>query len=109
MRFRPKSLSEQTIVVTGATSGIGLTTARLASSRGARVVVSARSEDALRQLVRDIEAAGGQAAWCTADVGEESQVRHLAEVAIARFGGFDTWVNDAGASVYAPLMETTLD
>ena len=57
-----KPLSEQVIVITGASSGIGLCTARMAAARGARVVLAARNQEALQQAVSEIEAEGGEAA-----------------------------------------------
>jgi NADP-dependent 3-hydroxy acid dehydrogenase YdfG len=61
MAVQLKNIAEQVIVITGATSGIGLTTARMAAEKGAQVVLVARNEDALRQLTGEINAAGGQA------------------------------------------------
>jgi short-subunit dehydrogenase len=108
MRPHLKPLQLQIIVITGASSGIGLATARAAARRGARVVVAARSEEELRQLVQEIESAGGQALAVAADVGNEADVRKIADAAIARFGGFDTWVNNAGVSVYGRIDEVSM-
>jgi NADP-dependent 3-hydroxy acid dehydrogenase YdfG len=94
-----KPLNEQVLVITGASSGIGLVTARMAAKEGARVVVAARNEDALRQLADEIKQQGGQAAYVVADVGIEEEVNRIAEVAISTFGGFDTWINNAGISI----------
>jgi NAD(P)-dependent dehydrogenase (short-subunit alcohol dehydrogenase family) len=105
MHVRLKPLSQQTILITGATSGIGLTTARMAASRGARVVAVARNEDALRQLVDEINTSGGEAAYAVADVADEQALRHAAETARQRFGGIDTWVNNAGTSIYGRIMD----
>ena len=55
-----KTVSEQTIVITGATSGIGLTTARMAAEQGAKLVLVARNEDALKKLTDEINSGGGQ-------------------------------------------------
>jgi short-subunit dehydrogenase len=104
-----KKLNEQTIVITGASSGIGLVTARAAARRGARLVLAARSEEALRQLCDEITAAGGQATYVVADVGKEEDVRRIAETALRRFGGFDTWVNNAGVSIYGKIMDVPLE
>jgi short-subunit dehydrogenase len=104
-RIRLKPLNRQVIVITGASSGIGLTTARMAAQRGAKLVLAARSENALRQLEEEINAAGGEALAVTADVGVESDVQHVADAAVTRFGGFDTWVNDAGISIYGRLLD----
>lgn len=91
-----KPLNEQVIVITGASSGIGLVTARMAAKEGAKVVAAARNEDALRQLTEEIRQQGGQATYVVADVGNEDDVNRIAEEAINTFGGFDTWVNNAG-------------
>lgn len=105
MNLKLKSLSAQTIVITGASSGIGLVSARMAAERGARLVVAARSEEAVKQLADEINEAGGEAVHVVADVGNEEDVRHIAETARERFGGFDTWVNNAGVSIYGKIME----
>ena len=91
-----KPLRDQTLVVTGASSGIGLVTARKAAGRGARVVLAARSGDALRQLADEITGAGGQAVAVVADVADRDDVGAITEAAQDAFGGFDTWVNNAG-------------
>ena len=102
-----KNISEQTIVITGATSGIGLTTARMAAEKGAKLVLVARNEDALHELTDEINSNGGdkQAVYVAADVADESALRQAAEIAKQNFGGFDTWVNNAGGSVYGRITE----
>ena len=109
MKPKLKGLKDQVIVITGASSGIGRATARLAGERGAKVVAAARSEDALRSLVEQIAAAGGEAVSVVADVGNEADVRRIAERAVERFGGFDTWVNNAGISIYGRVDEVPLE
>lgn len=104
-----KRLDRQTIVITGASSGIGLVTARAAAAKGARLVLAARSEHALRELVDEINRMGGEATFVVADVGEEEQVRRIGEVAVERFGGFDTWVNNAGVSIYGRILDVPLE
>jgi short-subunit dehydrogenase len=100
-----KKIAEQTIVITGATSGIGLTTARMAADKGARLVLLARNEDALRRLSEEINSNGGQAIYCAADVADEGALRRAGEMAVERFGGIDTWVNNAGGSLYGRIMD----
>ncbi|HZS07911.1 MAG TPA: SDR family oxidoreductase [Blastocatellia bacterium] len=109
MNVRLKKLSEQVMVITGATSGIGLVTARMASKRGARVVLTARDDDALRQITEEIAASGGEAIHVAADVADEAELRRVAEAAVERFGGFDTWVNNAGVSIYGKLLEISIE
>ncbi|GET44145.1 short-chain dehydrogenase/reductase SDR [Microseira wollei NIES-4236] len=87
MAISLKPLRNQVIVITGASSGIGLVTARMAAKQGAKLVVAARNEDALRQLVEEIRASGGEAIYVVADVGREEDVNRIADAAIAHFGG----------------------
>lgn len=100
---RWKNLEDQVIVITGASSGIGLTTARAAARRGARLVLAARNEEALQQLTEEIRAQGGNAVYVKADVGNEDDVREISRVALERFGTFDTWINNASAAIHGRL------
>lgn len=100
MAISLKPLRNQVIVITGASSGIGLVTARMAAKQGAKLVLAARNEDALRQLVDEIRNKGGEAIYVVADVGKEEDVNHIAQAAIAHFGSFDSWVNNAGVSIF---------
>jgi NAD(P)-dependent dehydrogenase (short-subunit alcohol dehydrogenase family) len=109
MRVQLKPLKQQVVVVTGASSGIGLATARMAARRGARVVALARNEDALRSLVDEIRAGGGEAAYAVCDVGREEEVRRAADHAVAAFGRFDTWVNNAGISIFGQVWDVPTD
>lgn len=105
MSIRLKPLEDQVVVVTGASSGIGLATAVAAAERGARVVMAARSIDTLRELVGRIDAAGGEALAVEADVGSRDDVEDIARRALERFGRIDTWVNNAGVSIYGRIRE----
>ncbi len=107
--LRLKPLSRQVIVITGATSGVGLSTARAAASRGASLVLAARNEEALKAVCQDLSAKGAEVAYVAADVGREADVRAIAAVALGRFGGFDTWINNAGVDLVASLAETRLE
>lgn len=104
-----RKLSEQVMVITGASSGIGLTTAKMAAKRGARVVLASRDEEGLRRAVEEIRAAGGEAAFVVADVGDLAAVQGIADTAVREFGGFDTWVNNAGVSVYGKILEVPVE
>ncbi len=102
-----KPLDQQVIVITGASSGIGLATALAAAEKGARLVLAARAGQVLDEICQRIKADGGQAIYVVADVGKREQVEHIAEVAIQKFGRIDTWVNDAGVSIYGRLDEVS--
>jgi short-subunit dehydrogenase len=104
-----KRLEDQVVVITGASSGIGLATARMAAAQGARLVLAARSEGALRQLTDEITRQGGKAVHVVADVRKREDVRKIARVAEEEFGGFDTWVNNAGISIYGRIEDVDLE
>ncbi|QGZ29469.1 SDR family oxidoreductase [Stutzerimonas stutzeri] len=106
MRISLKPLNEQVIVITGTSSGIGLATARLAVERGARVVLVARNEVALADIERDLNA-GDRVLHVMADVGQREQLERVANETIAHFGGFDTWINNAGSSVWGRFDEVS--
>lgn len=108
MGVKLKDLKDQVIVITGASSGIGLTTARMAADAGARLVLAARNEEALSKLCEEINSSGGRAVYVAADVTKESDVNRIAAEALNQFGGFDTWVNNAGVSVYGKLEDVTI-
>lgn len=97
------------MVLTGATSGIGLVTARMAAGAGVRLVLNARSEEALRELCDEIAVHGGQAIPVAGDIADETVARELANAAVRRFGGFDIWVNNAGVSIYGRMWEIPTD
>ena len=107
VKLRP--LREQVMVITGATSGIGLTTARMAARRGARIVAVARNEDALRQLVAELLGQRHAATYVVADVASDDDMRFVAQTAIDRFGRIDTWVNNAGVSIFRRSEDVALD
>lgn len=109
MKHRLKKIRDQVIVITGASSGIGLTTARLAARQGARLVLAARNAEALTQLEQELGAAEGRIATVVADVGTETDVHRIAHTALERFGGFDTWVNNAGVSIYGRLEQVSTE
>ena len=104
-----KPLSQQVVVLTGGTSGIGLVTARMLAQRGAKLFLIARNEDALRTVRDEIRAGGGHAEYSVADVADKHELDAAAAKAVAIFGGYDTWVNDAGAFIYGRLDTVSLD
>ena len=109
MKVPLKPLSQQVMVLTGASSGIGLVTARMAAEQGAKLILAARSQEALRQLCDEINQASGQAVYVVADVSDEANVRRIAQAAQRHFGGFDTWINNAGVSIYGKLEQVPVE
>jgi NAD(P)-dependent dehydrogenase (short-subunit alcohol dehydrogenase family) len=109
MRPRLKQVEDQVIVITGASSGIGLVTAKMAAARGARVVLAARNESDLGRAVEEIRRRGGRAIHVVADVAIPDQVTRVAEMAVREYGRIDTWVNNAAVAVYGRLMDLPLE
>ncbi len=103
-----RKLRGTTVVITGATSGIGRATALEFVKAGARVVVAGRRAERLNELVSEIEAKGGAALAVRADVAVQVEVEKLIEQAIERFGRIDTLVNNAGVALAAKFTEQSI-
>jgi short-subunit dehydrogenase len=108
MKTTFKNINEQAIVITGASSGIGLATAEMAAARGACVVLAARSESELNSIVERINSRGGRAIAVECDVKNPDDVERVAEQAVQAFGRIDTWVNNAGVGMYGRLVEQSI-
>lgn len=108
LSFKPKPLHQQTIVITGASSGIGLATAKLAAKKGAKVVLSSRNGDELHNCVDEINREGGNALAVMADVTRLEDLIRLKDETQAAFGSIDTWINNAGTSLFGYLMDTDM-
>jgi NAD(P)-dependent dehydrogenase (short-subunit alcohol dehydrogenase family) len=106
---KKKPLSEQVVVVTGASSGLGRAIARGAGERGAKVVVTARNGEALQSCVAEIERAGSEALAVPGDCAEQDAVERVVAEAVARFGRIDTYVANAIVTVYAEAERLEAD
>lgn len=109
MTLRLKPLAEQVIVITGSDSGIGLATARAAARAGACVVLNSRDEQALAPIGQELRDGGARVAWHAGDVADQRAMRALAQVAVDAFGRIDTWINNAGVTIYGEIVQTPVD
>jgi len=89
-------MEDKVVAITGASSGIGLATARLLAARGAAVVLGARRPEPLAEAGEAIIRVGGRAAWQSTDVRKREELEALVQLAIERFGRLDVIVNNAG-------------
>jgi NADP-dependent 3-hydroxy acid dehydrogenase YdfG len=96
-------ISDKVVIITGASSGIGEATAKLLASKGAKLVLGARREDKLNQIVEEIEKDGGQAVYQKLDVTEPSENDAIVKLAKDTFGGVDVMFLNAGLMPNSPL------
>lgn len=109
MKVQLRPLNQQVIVITGASSGIGLATAREAARRGARLVLASRNRKALDALVEELKTRGAEAVAVTADVGVQEDHQKILDAAMTAYGGFETWVNNAGVSIFGKLEDVAVE
>lgn len=103
-----KPLGQQTIVITGATSGHGLATAHAATRRDARLVLASRNEGELEQVAEELRAKGAGVAIYAADVTSDDDIERIMQTSVDEFGGFYAWVNNA-AAVYGRMDEISME
>ena len=98
-----QNVEGKVVVITGASSGIGASTAQLLAESGAKVVLSARRKDRMEELAAAIREKGGDALVVESDVTDPAQMKALARAAVERYGRLDVWVNNAGVMPLSPV------
>lgn len=106
--MREMYFNGKVIVITGASSGIGLAAARLFASYGARLVLAARSIDRLNEISEGLKSEGAEVICVKTDVSIESECRNLIDSAVSEFGRIDILINNAGISMRAPFKDVDL-
>jgi NADP-dependent 3-hydroxy acid dehydrogenase YdfG len=96
-------IAEKVVVITGASSGLGASAAKLLARHGAKVVLGARRKDRIDVVVNEISAAGGKAVGCAVDVMKLVEVEALIKGAVESFGRVDVLMNNAGIMPIAPI------
>jgi short-subunit dehydrogenase len=99
----------ETVVITGASSGVGRATAHIFAQYGCSVGLLARGQESLDATVREVEQFGGQALAIPTDVADADQVEMAAEKVQARFGSIDIWVNNAMTTIFSPFSEISAE
>lgn len=107
--FKPKPISEQVIVITGGSSGIGLACAHLACAKGARVVITSNNESELQESKENLSSEGYNIESISADVSDFEAVRKIADFTLDKFGRFDTWINNAGIHIFGKIEKNEVE
>jgi short-subunit dehydrogenase len=102
-----RDLTDRTIIITGASSGIGAATARACAASGMNVVLAARRGEALENVAQELRAAGRRALVVTCDVGRDDEVAQLFSQAVRQFGRIDMVFANAGYALFAPVVDTS--
>ena len=102
-------ITGKTVIITGASSGLGEAAARMLADKGARLMLAARREDRLKALTDSINAAGGEASYQVADVTDRSAMQSLADQTRETYGRIDVLIANAGLMQLAPLDKLKVD
>ncbi|REE91593.1 NADP-dependent 3-hydroxy acid dehydrogenase YdfG [Paenibacillus taihuensis] len=104
-----ENIQSKVVIITGASSGIGQATALLLAKYGAKVVLAARREDRLKEIVANIQQSGGSAVYVTTDVASAGDMRKLADYAVQEYGQIDVLINNAGIMPLSFLHELKIE
>lgn len=102
-------IQNKVVIITGASSGLGEATARRLANSGAKLMLAARREDKLKDLVATIEKTGGTATYQVTDVVDRAQMQALADATLEVYGRVDVLVNNAGVMPVSPLDQLRID
>lgn len=103
------NIADKVVVITGASSGLGESTARHLASRGAVVVLGARRADRIQALAEELTRSGGKALAVQTDVTQRAQVQRLVDAAVQAYGRVDVLLNNAGLMPSSPLERLAVD
>jgi NADP-dependent 3-hydroxy acid dehydrogenase YdfG len=103
------NIAGKSVVITGASSGLGEATARLLSAQGASVALGARRVDRLKSLADELTKRGGKALAVATDITSSDRVKQLVETAVRTFGRIDVMINNAGLMPQSPLERLKID
>ncbi len=103
------AVASRSVIITGGTAGVGRATALRFARAGDRVCVVGRAQSGVDATVREIAAAGAEAFGVAADVGERQSLFNVADQVAQSWGGIDVWVNNAMATMFAPVAEMTCE
>src|SRR3712207_3556110 len=98
-------MHKQTVVITGASSGIGMAIAQELAVRGYCLVLVSRNQPALKKVAARCEAAGGKCLVVKADVSQRADIERIAAETVKTFGRFDVWINNAGVILYGRFLD----
>lgn len=102
-------IQSKVVIITGASSGLGEATAHRLAASGAKLMLAARREDRLKDLVAAIEKTGGTVAYRVTDVADRAQVQALADATLETYGRIDVLINNAGLMPLSPLDQLKID
>jgi len=109
MVIKTKPLHQQVLFITGASSGIGLSTVHLAVEQGCKVFMVSRNEIALQDIQDEMRNKGYDTAFAVCDVAEIDQLTMAVEHCLKTFGRIDTFINNAGVTLFSDILETSID
>ncbi len=107
MKQKSSNLGNRVVVITGASSGIGLETSLAFAHEGCRLVLAARRADALEKAVESCQALGAEAFAIPTDITRQDNVEQLVRETLSKWSRIDVWVNNAGTTMFCIWMKAS--